>query len=131
MSDETVCKRKIHILMLGMTDMIADLIDQAINHQSDLRFLGQVGRWIDVTAELATRTDVLVMEVETFDPMPEPCIRLICTFPHLKILMLTTHSNSAVACWLGLHRHPLCIESTQMLIDSIRQLPVLDPLQRL
>jgi hypothetical protein len=123
-------RRDIHIMVVGTIGVLTDLIDQTLTNQPDMQFIGHVEQWIDITAELGTQADVAVLEVETFDSVPEPIIRLISTFPHLRILMLTKHDNAAAACWLGLQQQQLCIASTQMLVDSIRQLRNLNSLQR-
>jgi hypothetical protein len=123
-------RRNLHVLVVGTTGMLAELVDQTIKNQPDMQLLGHLEQWMDITAELGIQADVVVVEVEAFDPEPEPCIHLICTFPHLRILMLTNQDNSAIAYWLGLHHHHLHIASSQMLVDSIRQLRDLNSLQR-
>ena len=124
-------RRNLHVLAIGTRGVLAELVDQTIKKQPDMQLLEHLEQWIDVTAELAIQADVVVMEVEALEPEPEPCIRLLSTFPHLRILMLANQDNAAIAYWLGLHRHPLYIASSQVLVDSIRQLHGLNSLQRL
>ncbi|MBD1844533.1 hypothetical protein H6F89_14240 [Cyanobacteria bacterium FACHB-63] len=130
MSTQIEQRRAIHVLIVGLTGVLAESISEVIQTQPDMVLLGHTQNWTEIPAALGLQADVLVIKVELIEFVPESCVRLLHTFPHLKILTLTTHDDSGVGCWLSLYHYPLLIISRQMLVDSIRQFHTLSSLQR-
>jgi len=116
----------IHVLMANLTGVVAEMIKQTFQQHADLELLGSVEGWKEIDAAVA-RTDVLVLGVDDAYSPPEKCLQLLSNHPNLKILVLTTASDEAIAYWRALHCHQMQVTSSQTLIESIRQIYALSP----
>jgi hypothetical protein len=53
---------------------------------------------------------------------PKDYVQLLSRFPNLKILLITTTNDEAIAYWRALHCHQMQVTSSQSLVESIRQI---------
>lgn len=122
-SDETT---SIHVLIANLTGIVAERVEQTVRQQSDIQLLGSVNAGIDVDAIVA-EADVLVFGANDVYSPPEKCLQILSNYPNLKILVLTTTGDEAIAYWQALHCHQIQITSSDTLIESIRQINSLSP----
>lgn len=116
----------IRVLMTNLRGVIATIVEQAMQQQPDIEFLGNVEGWEALIPSLA-KADVLVLSVENVYSPPESCFQILHDYPNLKIFVLTTHDDEAIIYWRALHCQQIQIISSQTLIDSIRQIHSLSP----
>lgn len=116
----------IHVLIANLTGMVAEMVQQTFQQQPDVKLLGDIKEWEEIDAAIA-ETDVLVLGVDDVYSPPEDCFRFLCNYPNLKILLLTTTGNEAIAYWRALHCHQMQVTSSQSLIESIRHIYSLSP----
>lgn len=111
----------IRVLITNLRGVIATIIEQAIQQQPDLEFLGNVEGW-DALTPLLPKADILVLSVENVYSPPENCFQTLHDYPNLKILVLTTHDDEAIVYWRALYCQQIQVISSQTLIESIRQI---------
>ncbi|MCY7274634.1 MAG: hypothetical protein LH702_13105 [Phormidesmis sp. CAN_BIN44] len=116
----------IHVLIANLTGMVAEMVQQTFQQQPDVKLLGGIKEWEEIDAAIA-ETDVLVLGVDDVYSPPEDCFRFLSNYPNLKILLLTTTGNEAIAYWRALHCHQVQVTSSQSLIESIRHIYSLSP----
>lgn len=116
----------IHVLIANLTGMVAEMVQQTLQQQPDVKLLGDIKEWEEIDAAIA-ETDVLVLGVDDVYSPPEDCFRFLGNYPNLKILLLTTTGNEAIAYWRALHCHQTQVTSSQSLIESIRHIYSLSP----
>lgn len=116
----------IHVLIANLSGVVAEMVQQTVQQQPDLRLLGSVEGGLEIDAAVA-ETDVLVLGADEVYSPPEICLRLLSDYPNLKILVLTTTNDEAIAYWRALHSHQMQVVSSQTLIESIRQIYSLSP----
>ncbi len=116
----------IRILIADLPEVVVEMLDQAIQQQPDLEWLGNVQGWEEIAVTVA-QTDVLILGVEDVYALPEACFYFLRNQPNLKILLLTITDDEAIAYWRALHCHQLQITSSLSLIESIRQIYSLSP----
>lgn len=116
----------IHVLIANLTGMVAEMVQQTLQQQPDVKLLGDIKEWEEIDAAIA-ETDVLVLGVDDIYSPPEDCFRFLSSYPNLKILLLTTTGNEAIAYWRALHCHQTQVTSSQSLIESIRHIYSLSP----
>jgi hypothetical protein len=116
----------IHVLIANLAGVVVEMLQQTLHHQSDIKLLEAVEGWEEINAAIA-ETNVLVLGVNDVYAPPEDCFQLLSKQPSLKILLLTTTGDEAIAYWRALHCHPMQVTSSQSLIESIRQLYSLSP----
>jgi molybdopterin-guanine dinucleotide biosynthesis protein A len=116
----------IRVLITNLTGMIATIVEQAIQQQPDIELLGNVEGLTAVMATIAG-VDVLVQGVDNVYSPPESCFEILSDYPNLKILVLTTHGDQAIAYWRALYCQQIQITSSQTLIASIRRIHSLSP----
>jgi hypothetical protein len=111
----------IPVLTFNLPKVIADLIHQMLQQQSDIEWLGAIERW-DEIATMMHQADVLLLGTDDVYTLPEFCFQLLGDYPRLKIVLLTMTGNEAIAYWRTLHCQQMQVLSSQALIDSIRQI---------
>lgn len=116
----------IHVLLANLTGVVAEMVQQTFQQQADIKLLGDIKRWEDIDSEIA-ETDVLVLGVDDVYSLPEGCFQVLNNYPNLKIVLLTTTSDEAIAYWRALHCRQIQVTSSQSLIASIRQIYSLSP----
>jgi molybdopterin-guanine dinucleotide biosynthesis protein A len=116
----------IRVLITNLTGVIATIVEQAIQQQPDIELLGNVEGWTAVMAAIAG-ADVLVLGVDNVYSPPESCLQILSDYPNLKILVLTTRDDEAIAYWRALYCQQIQIISSKTLIASIRQIHSLSP----
>lgn len=116
----------IHVLITNLTGVIAEIVEQALQQQPDIKLLGNVEGWEAVTAAV-TKADVLVLAADNVYSPPDGCLHLLSDHPNLKILVLMPSSDEVVAYWRALYCRQLQVISAQNLIESIRQIHTLSP----
>jgi hypothetical protein len=116
----------IRVLVAHLPSVVAERLIQTIQQQPDIEWVGNVTGWGEV-AETVTQTDILILGVDDVYCLPEHCFHFLGSYPHLKILLLTTHGDEAIAYWRTLHCQQLHITSSLSLIESIRQIYSLPP----
>lgn len=116
----------IHVLIANLAGVVAEMVKQTVQQQSNIELLGSVEGWGEIDAAIA-ETDVLVLGADNVYSPPENCLRLLSDYPNLKILVLTTTSDEAIAYWRALYCHQIQIISSQTLIEAIRQIYSLSP----
>ncbi|MCY7277503.1 MAG: hypothetical protein LH702_28150 [Phormidesmis sp. CAN_BIN44] len=116
----------IHVLIANLSGVVAEMVKQTVQQQPDLKLLGSVEGWKEIDAAVA-ETDVLVLGADNVYSPPESCLRLLSDYPNLKLLVLTTTSDEAIAYWRALYCHQVQIISCQTLIEAIRQMYSLSP----
>jgi len=116
----------IHVLIANLTGVVAEMIKQTFQQHPDLELLGSTEGWKEIDAAVA-ETDVLILGADDVYSPPEICLRLLSNHPNLKILVLTTATDEAVAYWRALHCDHMQVTSSQTLIESIRQIYSLSP----
>jgi molybdopterin-guanine dinucleotide biosynthesis protein A len=116
----------IRVLITNLTGMIATIVEEAIQQQADIELLGNVEGLTDVMAAIA-EADVLVQGVDNVYSPPESCLQILSDYPNLKILVLATSDDQAIAYWRALYCQQIQIVSSQTLIASIRQIHSLSP----
>jgi hypothetical protein len=117
---------RIHVIAANLTGVVAEMVQQTLQQQLDIQLLGGIKRWEEIDAVIP-ETDVLVLGVENVYSPPEDCFRFLRQYPNLKILLLTTTDEDAIAYWRALHCQPIQMTSSQSLIESIRQIYALSP----
>jgi Tfp pilus assembly ATPase PilU len=112
---------KIHVTTANLGGIVAEMVQQTLQQQSDIQLIGGITRWESIDAAIP-QTDVLVLGVENVYSLPEACFRFLSQYPNLKILLLTTTDEDAIAYWRALHCQQIQVSSSQSLIESIRQI---------
>lgn len=116
----------IHVLIANLTGVVAEMVQQTLQQQPDIKLLDEIKKWEEIDAAIA-ETDVLVLGVDDVYSPPEAYFRFLSNYPNLKILLLTTTTDEAIAYWRALYCHQIQIISSQTLIESIRQIYSLSP----
>lgn len=116
----------IHVLIANLSGVVAEMVKQTVQQQPDLKLLGSVEGWKEIDASVA-ETDVLVLGADDVYSPPDDCLRLLSNYPNLKILVMTTTSDEAIAYWRALYCHQIQIISSQTLIETIQQICSLSP----
>lgn len=116
----------IHVLIANLSGVVAEIVKQTVQQQPDIKLLGNVEGWKEIDAAVA-EADVLVLGADNVYSPPENCLRLLSDHPNLKILVLTTTNDEAIAYWRALYCRQIQIISSQTLIESIRQIYSLSP----
>ncbi len=112
---------KIRVLTANLSGVVAELIAQAMQQQSDIELLGNVRAWSEVKALIGDATIFIIgFEDETFST--ETYLLLLNNYPQLKILFLRANSDAGTVYWRVLHRQQMQIISAQTLIQSIRHI---------
>lgn len=117
---------RIYVIAANLTGIVAEMVQKTLQQESDIQLIGGIKRWEEIDAVMP-ETDVLVLGVENVYSPPEDCFRFLRQYPNLKILLLTTTSDDAIAYWRALHCQPIEMTSSQSLIESIRQIYALSP----
>jgi hypothetical protein len=117
---------RIHVIAANLTGVIAEMVEQTLHQQPDIQLLGGIQQWDEIDNTIA-ETDVLVLGVENVYAPPEVCFDFLRHYPNLKILLLTTTDDDAIAYWRALHCQQVQVTSSQSLIESIRQIYALSP----
>lgn len=116
----------IHVLVANLSGVVAEMVKQTIRQQSDLKLLGSIEGGMEIDTAVA-EADVLVLGAGDVYSPPEICLWLLSDYPNLKILVLTTTNDEAIAYWRALHCRQMQVTSSQTLIESIRQIYSLSP----
>lgn len=116
----------IRVLVANLTGIVAEMVQHALQQQPDIELLGDIAGWEGVNASVDA-TDVLVLGVDDVYALPEVCFQFLRNHPNLKILLLTTTGDEAIAYWRALHCHQMQVISSQSLVESIRQICSLSP----
>jgi hypothetical protein len=116
----------IRVIAANLAGVVAEMVQRALQQQSDIRLIGGIKQWNEIDAVLH-ETDVLVLGVDNVYSPPEDCFRFLGQYPNLKILLLTTTDENAIAYWRALHCQQIRVSSSQSLIESIRQIYALSP----
>lgn len=116
----------IRVLFANLTGMVAEIIQQAFQQHSDINVLGNFEEWEKVHVLIA-ETDVLILGVNDVYSLPENCFQLLSNYPNLKILLLATTHDAAIAYWRSLHCHQIHVTSSRSLIESVREIYLLSP----
>lgn len=111
----------IRVLVANLTGIVAEMIQQTLQQQPDIELIANVQGWAEIDTVVA-ETDVLLVGVDNLYSLPEFCFRCLSNYPNLKILLLTTTGDEAIAYWRALHCHQLQVISSQSLVESVRQL---------
>jgi hypothetical protein len=109
----------IRVLTFNLPNVIADRVHQMLQQQPDLDCLGVIEEW-DMVVAMMHQTDVLLLGADDVYALPEFCFQLLGGYPRLKIVLLTTAGNEAIAYRRDLHCQQMSVLSSQGLIDSIR-----------
>lgn len=128
-SQNGTCKHDstIHVLVAELAGVLAEIVEQTVQQQPDMKLLGHVERWTGAAA-LGTETRVLVLGANDVYPPPAACLHLLDLYPHLKILVLTTSGDKAAIYWCSVQCQQLYVVSAKTLIDSIRRVCTLTSL---
>ncbi|PZV10623.1 MAG: hypothetical protein DCF22_16190 [Leptolyngbya sp.] len=116
----------IHVLIANLSGVVAAMVKQTVQQQPDLKLLGSIEGGMEIDVAVA-ETDVLVLGADDVYSPPEICLRLLSDYPNLKILVLKTTNDDAIAYWRALHCRQMQVMSSQTLIESIRQIYSLSP----
>jgi hypothetical protein len=117
---------RIRVIAANLAGVVAELLQRALQQQSDIQLIGGIKQWHEIDAVIH-ETDVLVLGVEDIHSPPVDCFRFLSQYPNLKILLLTTTDEDAIAYWRALHCQQIRVSSSQSLIKSIRQIYDLSP----
>jgi hypothetical protein len=117
---------RIRVIAANLAGVVAEMLQKTLQQQSDIQLLGGIKQWHEIDAVIH-ETDVLVLGVENVHSPPADCFRLLGQYPNLKILLLTTTDEDAIAYWRALHCQSVQVTSSQSLIESIRQIYALSP----
>jgi hypothetical protein len=111
----------IRVLTANFTGIIAELIVQEIQRQSDIDLLGTVSTWNEANSLMGEATIFVVgFEDEVFSS--STCLDLLNDYPQLKILILRANSDEGIMYWQVLHSQQMQVISAQTLIESIRHI---------
>jgi hypothetical protein len=111
----------IRLLAANLPDEVALTLEQLIEAQPDIKYVGRIQGQMEVLVAVAAGVDVLVLGADHVQPMPGICSHLFYEFPQLKILVIA--NQDAGIYWLGPRCQPL---SQVPMLDMIRQAYNLD-----
>jgi DNA-binding NarL/FixJ family response regulator len=114
---------RIRVLVANQPRLMRDLIAFTIADQKDVEIIGQ----IEDVAELPdrveeTRPDCVIISLEKPGKRPNVCDALLEQYPHIKILAITSESNTSFLYWTSLEIHSSCgFESSEEgLLNALR-----------
>jgi DNA-binding NarL/FixJ family response regulator len=105
---------RIRVLVANQPHLVRDLISFTIADQEDLEIVGQV----EDVAELSdlveeTRPDYVIISLEKPGKRPPACDSLLERYPHIKILAVTSESNTSILYWTSFESHSICFDSSE------------------
>jgi DNA-binding NarL/FixJ family response regulator len=110
----------IHILIANMPGVLSQLIVQLIAQQSDMLLIGLANDPLETLAA-AREADIVILGANLAEPPPPICSHLLSEYPNLRILVLSTQSDTLVGYWMGLRHKRLKGGTAQQVLRSIRK----------
>jgi hypothetical protein len=123
-------ERPIRVLLGTMSGVLANLVRQAIaEHGPEMELATEVtvNTPVDLLVAAGTGVDVVILDAPRAYPPPGICSHLLDQFPHLRVMVLSSSGDTAVAYWLGRRQRRLRTVSAETLAGAIRRAHALNP----
>lgn len=112
---------KINIMLSSRPRLLADVMRNLIERQSDMIIVGDVIDPIELLFALQkTTADVVIITPLKANGYPKICTQLLKKYPQLRILILTVESEAVFIYQSGLPRERIEKPSEQVILDAIR-----------
>lgn len=112
----------IRILLANLTPLTASILRQLIADQSDMTVVDVVEGNLEKVLIAADGMDMVIITTQ-YDKSPANIIlKLLDTYPFLKVFLLETHKNAATGYWLDIQKRNFHISNNAKLIHQIRHL---------
>lgn len=112
---------RISIVMANMPGLVAEVLEQWVRCQLDMRIVARVSTYLELPSVLNTSVDVVLLGSEHLFPLPSIASYLLEKYPHLHVLALSNNGDEGVGFRLELQHQRLYPLSGDSLISHIRQ----------
>jgi chemotaxis response regulator CheB len=89
--------RKIRVLVANKPRLMRDLVLTMVADQPDMEVVGDICEESEILEKIGhTRPDFLVVALESTNRRPPICDQALEKYPHLRVIAIASHGNSAL-----------------------------------
>ncbi len=104
----------IRVLVANKPRLMRELVVATISDQPDIEIVGQIEEDTEIrSAVQQTQPDLLIVALGESDQLPAVCRVILEDHPHVKIIAIAPHRNSAVFYWARLDIRSDRIETSE------------------
>jgi hypothetical protein len=116
----------IRVLLANLPELLAQIIGQTIEQQSDMRLIGRARNNWELLHLADVEIDVIILGAAIIYPPPGICSHLFAELPGVKILVIDPSGTAAMRYWVAVRHAKTTLTTSRRLITTIRDLANLD-----